>query len=510
MKKSTDRLPLENSLQCASSIPIPDASIPAPMSGAPLPDAAIPGASIPGNKGLPLVGHTLSFLMDAKRLLETQTAQYGSVHKTRLFGRDYIRLMGPDALQLVLLNRQQIFQAAPGWLQVLASLFEGGLLLMDGDEHKCHRRLLQVAFKREALVGYFQRLQQVIPQQIAALAEAPRVSIYEFVKAATLHMACEVFMGSALNNQAHSQGRSNPTKNNPTKTKPAKTHYAKVNQAFIATVNATIAMVRLPIVGTAFYRGLKGRAFLEKYFRAQIPLRRQLPLADDADLFTRLCHIADETEEATQTLTDQQIVEHMIFLMMAAHDTSASTLTSMLYALTQYPQWQQRLVDEMADYTELSYEQLPELVQLDWFFKETLRLFPPIVSLPRYASKAFEFAGYTIPAGSLIGIAPINCHYDPAYWTQPQQFDPERFSPERREDQRHPFQWAPFGGGVHKCIGMHFAEQEIKLCLFYLLKRYRVEACSTKPVRFRQLPIWRPRQRLWLRFLVVDLNEKMA
>jgi cytochrome P450 len=68
-----------------------------------------------------------------------------------------------------------------------------------------------------------------------------------------------------------------------------------------------------------------------------------MPLADDADLFTHLCHIGDETEGATQTLTDQQIVEHMIFLMMAAHDTSASTLTSMVYALTQYPQWQQRL-----------------------------------------------------------------------------------------------------------------------------------------------------------------------
>lgn len=448
---------------------------------------------IPGDKGLPLVGHTLAFLTDAKRLFETQTAQYGPVHKARIFGQDYIRLMGPDALQLVLQNREQIFQAAPGWLQVLARLFEGGLLLMDGDEHKYHRRLLQVAFKRDALVGYFHRLQGVIPQQITSLAQSPRIAIYEFVKTATLQMACEVFMGSTV-------------KNNPQR-------QANINQAFIAAVNATIAMVRLPIVGTGFYRGLKGRAFLENYFRSQIPLRRQLPMADDADLFTRLCQIGDDSEGVQQTvaerqsLTDQQIIDHMIFLMMAAHDTSASTLTSMLYALTQYPQWQQRLADEIADFPELSYDQLSQLTQMDWFFKETLRLFPPIISLPRYAAKSFAFAGYTIPAGTLIGIAPMSCHYDPAYWTQPQQFDPERFCPARREDQRHPFQWAPFGGGVHKCIGMHFAEQEIKLCLFYLLKRYRVEACNTKPIRFRQLPIWRPQQRLWLRFLAVDQNE---
>ncbi|MES2663888.1 MAG: cytochrome P450 [Pseudomonadota bacterium] len=452
--------------------------------------------TIPGDGGLPIVGHTLHFLADSQRLFEKKTRKYGPVYKTRLFGCNYIRLMGPDAMQLVFQNRDQTFLAKPAWIQVLDTLFQGGLLLMDDAEHKMHRRLMQVAFKSDAMIGYFNRMHEAIPHEIKALKSSHPISIYDLAKEATLHIACQVFLGNEVELQQQN---------------PHKAHKLRqqINESFKATVAASISLVRWPVPGTRYNKGLKGRRFLERYFAAQVDQRRNINVNNginekNLDLFTRLCQAEGQAEgqaeDESTHLTNEQIVNHMIFLMMAAHDTTASTLTSMLHALTQYPQWQNILQKEFDSVNELTYDNISSLTKTNWFFKEALRMFPPLTALPRYASKSFEFSGYTIPAKSFIGISPVHTHFDEKYWTDPYSFDPERFSPERREDQRHPFQWVPFGGGIHKCIGLHFAEQEIKLFLFHILKNYNVRALNSAPVHFSKVPIWKPKKKLWLKF----------
>ncbi len=104
--------------------------------------------------------------------------------------------------------------------------------------------------------------------------------------------------------------------------------------------------------------------------------------------------------------------------------------------------------------------------------KESLRLNAPVPGLPRRAVQDTEICGHFIPKGTYVSAIGMVSHHDPALWTDPERFDPDRFSPERAEDRVHRFAWMPFGGGVHKCIGLYFGQMEIKTIMHNLLLRY--------------------------------------
>ena len=191
----------------------------------------------------------------------------------------------------------------------------------------------------------------------------------------------------------------------------------------------------------------------------------------------------------------------MIFLMMAAHDTTTSTLTSLLFALAKQPQWQARLREEsqaLGDY--LSFEEIAKLESLDLCIKEALRMYPPLTSIPRQATADTEFQGHFIAKGTIVGVFPLHTHFLDEYWTNPFRFDPERFAAHRAEHKRHMFQYVPFGGGAHKCLGQHFANIQIKAIMHQLLRTFswsvpeHYEACN------QMVPIIKPKDGLPLQW----------
>jgi cytochrome P450 len=213
------------------------------------------------------------------------------------------------------------------------------------------------------------------------------------------------------------------------------------------------------------------------------------------DLFSRLCRAESEDGER---FDDAQIVDHLVFLMMAAHDTTTSTLTSMLYELGRHPRWQERVREECRAFTEdaLSLDQLGTLDTVDLVMKETLRRYPPLSTIPRLSERPFDFGGYRIPAGVMVVTYPIHSHHMPEYWTEPLRFDPERFAPGRAEHERHPYLFIPFGGGAHLCIGYRFAQLQIKAVLYQLVRRYRWTLPAGYQMPLQQAPISKPRDGL--------------
>ena len=213
------------------------------------------------------------------------------------------------------------------------------------------------------------------------------------------------------------------------------------------------------------------------------------------DMFSLLCNAKDE--EGNQ-YTDQEIVDHMIFLMMAAHDTTTSTLTSMTYALAKNPEWQERLYQEVQslEIDQLNYENLDKMVETEWVMKEALRMYPPLSTLPKFSLKEFEYDGRLIPAGAMVITYPIHTHYMDEYWDKPTTFDPLRFSEERSEQKRHASSWIPYSGGAHMCIGLHFAVMQIKLVMFDMLKRYRWSVPADYDMPVQQSPISKPKDGL--------------
>lgn len=426
---------------------------------------------IPGDGGWPLVGYSFHMLRDTDRFVHARYARYGEVSWSRAFGMRTVTLFGPDGNQFVLQNRGDLF-ASSAWEILLSRFFHRGLMLLDFDEHRAHRRIMQAAFTREALAGYLEVLHPAIDAGLRQWQPREGFRVFDHLKSLTLDLASRVFIGHPPGPEAE-----------------------QLNHAFLATVQAATGVVRLPLPGTRWRAGLRGRRLLEHYFRQELPAKRD---SDAPDLFARLCRARAEDGAG---FSDDDIVNHMIFVLMAAHDTSTITLCNMVYQLARHPEWQARLREEsLALGTETpDMAQLAALEGMGLVMKEALRLCAPVPGLPRRAVRDSEYKGYRIPEGTLVNISIWFTHTSERYWHAPRRFDPERFSASRAEDRAHPFQWLPFGGGAHKCIGLHFGEMEVKAILHRLLLRYRwsVPEGYVMAQDFTSLPI--PKDRLPVR-----------
>jgi cytochrome P450 len=381
-----------------------------------------------------------------------------------------VNLYGPDANRQVLLDRDRIFSSKKPWDGIMGRIFPNGLLLRDGEEHKHHRRIMHGAFRRPALREYLGRMNPMISEALARWGEGPgAMRAFPAVKELTLDMAASIFLGVDLGPGTR-----------------------RMNGVFEDLVAASMSRLRLPIPGLEFHRGLKGREYMIAYLADLIPKRRAEP---GQDMFSQLCHA--ETEEG-QRFSDREIIDHTIFLMMAAHDTTTSTLCSMIYELARHPAWQERVRDESraVGSDPLGFEDLDALEGLGLVMKETLRRYPPLPVIPRVATEGFAFAGFEIPAGSMVVISPIHTHHMPEWWHAPFEFDPERFSPGRAEDQRHSHSWIPFGGGPHHCLGFRFAEIQVKAIVHQLVRRYRWSVAPGYRMPVQQAPISKPRDGL--------------
>ncbi|GAA1975864.1 cytochrome P450 [Amycolatopsis minnesotensis] len=398
-----------------------------------------------GDAGPPVIGHAVNFMRFGIPFGLHRYETYGPVSWMGAFGRRIVTLSGPDATQAALVNKDKAF-SQEGWKFFIERFFDRGLMLLDFGEHHLHRRIMQQAFTRDRLEGYVRQMGPSIRAGVGRWPTTGSNRLYFTLKQLTLDVATQVFMDMDSPDDA-----------------------GRINRAFVDSVRAGTAIVRHPVPGGRWAAGLHGRKVLERYFAAELPGKRA---RSGSDLFSALCQA---TSEDGERFTDTDIVNHMIFLMMAAHDTSTITATAAAYHLAKHPEWQERareeslaLGDELPDLGALD-----RLSTVDMVLKESLRLVAPVPSLARKTVRDTEVLGHHIPAGSMVGISPTVNHFAPECWTDPMRFDPDRFGPARREDRSHRFAWMPFGGGAHKCIGLHFGTSEVKLLLHEMLRRYR-------------------------------------
>jgi cytochrome P450 len=405
----------------------------------------------------------------------------GDAFVLNLLGLKVTTLLGPTAMSEVAMNREKAFSNAGGWEYFLGRYFERGLLLLDDDEHLHHRRIMQSAFARDKLAGYSKMMVPVIDREMETWPNGDIVRAHELLKRITLSVALEAFVGVEL----------------------PSTEANRINKAFLAAIRGSSSFVRKPVPFTRAAAGVKGRKVLEEFFADQLAKKRRMP---GNDLFSALCEAEDEEG---RTFTDRDVINHMAFLLFAAHDTTTTALTSSVYYLAKNPEWQERAREASAHLgRDVGFDQLDELTTIDMIAKEALRLCPPVPALLRRATKDTTVNGYRVPKGSYILAHNYVNHILPDVWHDPTTFDPERFG-ERREDKSHRFAWSPFGGGVHKCIGMHFAMVEVKMVLHRLLSDFRwsVPSDYVWPLDLSVLPL--PKDDLPVRLHRLDNRSDM-
>jgi cytochrome P450 len=415
----------------------------------------------------PFIGHTKDALDDFLGLVSRSTEECGEIYRVKLLGNWRIHFTSPEAAEYILMDPDKNFSSEKGWADTMSQLFPRGLMLRDFDDHRQHRRIMQAAFRKPALDSYLALMAPDIDRLVGNWPVNESFAFHPAIKDLTLRMGANVFMGLSSDDP----------------------DAALLNDAFRDQIVAAVTVIRKPLPFTPFRKGLKARKVLVQRFRALVEERRN---GDGSAFFTRMCQAKDEDGKGWG---DAEIIEHFNFMMMAAHDTTASVLTTMAWALTEHPEWQERLLEEVAALPEgpMTPEMADQMPLTEMVMKEALRLIPPVPLFPRVALHDFEWNGVKIPAGYGTTVNVTMVMRSTARFTDPDKFDPDRFSPERVEDRSHRFAWVPFGGGAHKCIGMHFATMQVKGLIRALLSNHRIERTTKGPVDWKRLPTARPK-----------------
>ena len=149
---------------------------------------------------------------------------------------------------------------------------------------------------------------------------------------------------------------------------------------------------------------------------------------------------------------------------------------------------------------ELDLAAVRRLNRLEWALKETERLQASIRIIVRYTQSDYEIGGYHVPRGWLTMISPAVSHRLPDVFADPERYDPERFAPDRAEDRKMANSLIGFGGGLHRCLGVHFAYTSMKVILTLLLQRYELELVDQAPVSVPGPAINRPRKPCLVRY----------
>jgi len=403
---------------------------------------------IPGDRGLPILGHALAVATLPIEFLESRLETYGAVSWMRAFGIPFVLALGPEASREVFANNGHVF-SQKGQEFFSGRFFNRGLMFLDFEEHHFHRRIMQEAFTRERLSGYvhfdgrsrWRNRGGTVRRRIAGLS-IPQT-----------HTARH------RNRRVH--GRRARTAKRPGE--------QGLHRLFARRLGGG------SVPGLRWSAGMRGRRALEKYFRTNIDARRT---SGGEDLFAALCRARDE--DGNQ-FTDDDVINHMIFLMSAATDTSAAAATAVLHQLALHPEWQDRVRAESSAVIgdgRLDLDALDRMQSLGMVINESMRLFPPVPAICRKTLVDTSIQGYFVPADTMVVVAPWLNHYLPGLWTHAHAFDPERFNDARREDRSHRLAFVPFGAGVHKCIGMHFATNVVKVVIHHLLRNHRIEMRS--------------------------------
>jgi cytochrome P450 len=209
-------------------------------------------AHVPGDEGWPVIGRTLQVLADPKGEVERMAAKYGPIYRSRVLGETSINLLGPEANELVLFDQSKMFSSIHGWAIVLGRLFPRGLMLLDFDEHRLHRRALSVAFKSGPMKSYLAALDAGIYERVRRWRQLPdAIQFYPAMKQLTLDLAATSFLGERIGPEVD-----------------------EITRAFVDMVAAAVAPIRQPWPGTQMARGVKGRERIVAYFSEQIPIRR--------------------------------------------------------------------------------------------------------------------------------------------------------------------------------------------------------------------------------------------
>lgn len=445
----------------------------------PRPSGSVTGPERPpGPRGLPLIGSLLDYWKDPAGFLMSTRFAHGAVSRIRMGPYLFTLATSPSATRRVLLENHGNYRR--GKLYKQFELVMGlGLLTTDHADWRPHRRVMQPAFMRSAMEGYFPYVQEQTEAMLkrwraSAAAGEPIELVGETLRLASAVITSALF-GFDIDDQA---------------------------QRLKTVVDESIDIM--------FPHGSIGE-MLPEWF----PTKRNRRVARNRRILHGLAADIRESkdrrgesrllkllEEAATSEDDpwesDEVRDEILTIYLAGHETTAVALCWSLLSVANLPQIRERLEQEVDAVDVVTFDRLSDLSYTEAVVSETLRLYPPIWLFPRDAIADDEIDGYFVPSDSSVLLCPLIAHRDPDVWPSPEVFDPNRFLADAPP--RPKTAYFPFGLGARQCVGNIMAMMELKAVLATVTREFQLELLPSSLLRYGDSIVsLRPISEVWVR-----------
>ena len=422
----------------------------------------------------------LEFRRDILRYYSEWSREYGDIVSLRLAGWPVVLLSNPDYAEYVLVRNHRNFIKFPLFFRHVRAIFGDGLLTSEGEFWHRQRRLAAPAFNPQRVAGYGDTMVQDAERMLATWRPNELRDVHTDMMAVTLRIAAKTLFNAELDREI-----------------------ADIGEAFDMIVDEIAKRVRRPlripdaIPTPGNIRYLRGVRRVDRLVNAIIE-QRQRDGGDHGDLLSMLMLARDDEGKP---MTDRQLRDEVITLLLAGHETTALALSWSWYLLSQHSEIDARLAAELREVLggrAPTVNDLPRLRYAEAVVTEAMRIYPPAWGFGREALADCEIGGYAIPAGTTVVVSTWVSHRNPRYFQDPTAFRPERWDNNFAATLPR-FAYIPFGGGPRICIGNRFAMMEAVLVLATVAQRFRLEWQPDRPVVPMPSITLRPKGGVWVK-----------
>lgn len=435
--------------------------------------------------------------------IERIANEVGDWARMRSLGTDILLVNHPRLVHELLIERAKVFEKSYLVRFALYPLAGEGLFTSRTSLWKRQRKLMAPLFHPSQLGSYADDMVACADKTIETWKDGTELRLLDETTRITMSVAGKTLFDAETFSEDDEIGRAfNTTLEWTSENAPSPLALAHIISRVMlirfadlgppSFVEKGVRALADKLHGPVFVPGAEGKklraavALLDAHVADMIRERRENRRPGQSDLLSRLLDARDE--ETGEGMSDQQIRDEVLTLFVAGHETTATGLAWVIYALCRNPEVYRALEAEVdAVGPNPTMDDLPRLALALRVFKETLRLYPPVPVFARQAYEASELGGVPIEKHTPVMVPVYALHRKPEFWPDPERFDPDRFLPEN-EAARHKLAWLPFGAGPRVCIGNHFAMMEAQLVLARMLYHARFESLSDEsPAPFATL-----------------------
>jgi cytochrome P450 len=439
----------------------------------------------PGPRGHIFLGTLPELQRNILGFVERVAQDYGDLARIRLLpGWHFFMLGHPNHYKHVLGDNNHKYAKESVHFDVLSLLVGRSVITLNGASWRKRRKVAQPAFHRRRVARFAEIMTAATLEMLErwrALGPSACLDIEKEMTHLTLTIATRSLLNVDFSGNLDVVRRA----------------FGEANQ-FMAKRWANPLSLRLVHLPTPNNRAFAASIKTMDDLVYRIIAERRQSDEDPGDVLSML--LAARDEETGEKLSDRELRDELMTVLVAGHETS-SALTWTWYLLSQNPEAEQKLHEELAAVLGgrmPTIEDLPQLSYARWVYEEALRFFPPGYVIGRRATADDEIDGYHIPAGTGVLLTPYATHRNPVYWDNPTTYDPSRFS-EARSANRPTMAFLPFGAGPRFCMGAAFAQIELHLVIATMAQQFRLRQASRDPAEpVPQMSI-RPRNGLPMR-----------